>query len=414
VLIGLFHLGYDPPRAPHEPRVPYVHLNNDPPSDPRYDELWSIVRLTQAAGVEVMASLGGGSVGDYGNLFDAYDTFYPLLRDTLREYAFDGIDLDIEEPSVTTTQVQRLLRDLRADFAEREGFAITSAPVGSALVGDPPDWSKVDYRSLLPLFDWYNVQFYNGEGDIVHGGNEPWNPTYEQVVAAVGVENAHKLVAGVLTNKDDGGSGYSNVRQVAAKATLLASRYWDMGGIDGWTYQNAVGPSGVQDPVGWAQTLTEAFAMAEPFYYYLQPKAGAAASLVLSNEPGGIALAEIVHFGSAARMQWQPVAAYSNGRHEGILLVNRATGTILSSNGNDKQVTLVNNPGSGRNAIWRPQDGIHYEAYNAIQVAANSNLNLNVQGKGPYKAGSRVIVYGWSGGDPNEVWNFIPTFDSPA
>ncbi len=118
-----------------------------------------------------MASLGGADVGDYRNLFGAYDTFHPLLTGTLRHYALDGIDLDIEEASVTTAAVERLLDDLRADSSET--FAVTAAPVGSALVGDPPGWSKVDYQRLLPQFDSYNVQFYNGEGDIVHGGKDP-------------------------------------------------------------------------------------------------------------------------------------------------------------------------------------------------------------------------------------------------
>ncbi len=94
--------------------------------------------------------------------------------------------------------------------------------------------------------------------------------------------------------------------------------------------------------------------------------------------------------------------------------MNRETGTILSSNGNGKRVTLVNNAGRGTNALWRPSTTIHAGAYNAIQVAANADLNLNVNGRGPYTVGSWVIVYSWSGGAANEVWNFIPTFNSPA
>lgn len=271
VLIGMFHLGYND--ATNQTN-PYIHLNDNVPSDPSYDSLWSIVPTLQGYGAKVLGSLGGGGVGDYGNLFasqQSYNTFYALLQSTLQQYNLDGLDLDIEESGITTANVQELVGDLRASFKSRSGgFLVTSAPVASALTGGGSMSSMVDYNKLLSQFDWYNLQFYNGWGNLENGSSSQppnFNPNYEGVVNACGSQNAQQLVAGVLTNPVAGWpsqtqppytNGYIALATLAPIITTLAQTYSNFGGVDGWTYQNALDEQPQVDPLGWAQTISSA------------------------------------------------------------------------------------------------------------------------------------------------------------
>ena len=227
-LVGMFHVGFD-----KGTNQPYVHLNDLPPSDPSYVELWSAVKKLQAAGVVVMASLGGGGVSDYSYLFENYSTFYPMIQQAIQQYNLSGIDLDIEE-AVTTADVQKLIGDLRADFP---GGLISSAPVASALTGGRTVSPGVDYNHLLGSFDWYNLQFYNDFGSIGAGPK----PHYPDVVAACGAENVPKLVAGTLTNDP--------LTPLAAALRNLGQEYEDFGGMDGWNYLNT------PDFSDWAVTM---------------------------------------------------------------------------------------------------------------------------------------------------------------
>lgn len=246
-LIALFHLGYDDET---NKTGPYIHLNNNVPSAPMYDTLWSTVATLKSYGICVMASMGGGGVGDFGNLFSNYNTFYPILRDTLLKYEFQGLDLDIEESSVTTANVQQLINNLRRDMPS--GFLISSAPVAAALTGGGSMSPSVDYNQLLSAFDWYNLQFYNGWGSLDGSSS----PDYPAVVSACGASNVSKLVAGVPTNPQDG-DGYISVGALTPILSNLAVQYPMFGGCDGWTYQHALDAQGNVDPLGWAKSISQ-------------------------------------------------------------------------------------------------------------------------------------------------------------
>jgi hypothetical protein len=265
VLIGLFHLGYD-----DEIRKtgPYIHLNNLNVTDPSYNQLWQVVATLQAAGVRVLASLGGGgNVGDFRNLFasDAtYATFYALLKNALQQKNLDGIDLDIEESATTvsTANVTKLITSLRGDFQSRaRGFLITSAPVASALTGGGNASSYVNYNSLIDSFDFYILQFYNGFGNLNPGSSGTGSlPHYAEVASKFGVNYPRKLVAGVLTNPQDAGSpsnpvGYNALSAISTFLPGIISAYPNFGGICGWTYQNALNLQGTVKPFDWAQTM---------------------------------------------------------------------------------------------------------------------------------------------------------------
>ena len=255
VLVALFHLGYDDET---NKTGPYVHLNNLKPDDPTYTQLWKTVPALQSKGVKVMGSLGGGGVGDFANLFassQGYTTFYGLLKNMLQQYNLDGLDLDIEEPdpSVNTGNVSKLVSDLRRDFQGRAGgFLMSSAPVAAALTGWTPVSPNVDYNQLIGQFDWYNLQFYNGWGDLDPSGGQPH---YDDVVNACGLKYVPRLGAGVLTNPHDGNAGYNSLSNLNGILSGLLKTYPTFGGVTGWTYQHALNDQNQVDPFGWAKYI---------------------------------------------------------------------------------------------------------------------------------------------------------------
>jgi hypothetical protein len=255
VLVALFHLGYDDET---NKTGPYVHLNNLHPNDPTYAQLWKTVPALQSKGVKVMGSLGGGGVGDFGNLFassQSYTTFYGLLKNALQQYNLDGLDLDIEEwdSTVNTTNVSKLVSDLRRDFQGRAGgFLMSSAPVAAALTGGGSVSPNVDYNQLINQFDFYTLQFYNNWGNLNPSGGQPH---YDDVVNACGLGYVPKLVAGVLTNPNDGGDGYNSLSNLNGILSGLLKTYPNFGGVTGWTYQHALNDQNQVDPFGWAKYI---------------------------------------------------------------------------------------------------------------------------------------------------------------
>src|SRR5271156_3367321 len=51
-----------------------IHLNDDPPDDSKYDQLWENMQSFQKFGVKFLAMLGGAAQGSFARL-DSDDTF---------------------------------------------------------------------------------------------------------------------------------------------------------------------------------------------------------------------------------------------------------------------------------------------------------------------------------------------------
>jgi len=79
VMVAAFHLGYNTDGSP------YIHLNDNVPSDPMFTTMWQEVATLQSYGVTVRMMLGGAAQGSYADLFNAWSTFYPILQQTLEE-----------------------------------------------------------------------------------------------------------------------------------------------------------------------------------------------------------------------------------------------------------------------------------------------------------------------------------------
>ncbi|WP_282790796.1 glycosyl hydrolase family 18 protein [Streptomyces sp. CC224B] len=244
VIVAAVHL--NDVNGPYAP----VHVNDDPPSAAKYDRMWRDLKTLQGQGVHVLAMVGGAAPGSFTRLDTEFDTYYPLLRDFVRRYGLDGVDLDVEE-RMSLAGIERVIDALRRDFGP--GFLITLAPVGSALSGGG-NLSGFNYERLYRDrggdIAWFNAQFYNGWGSMAS------TSSYDAVMRR-GLVPASKVVAGTLTDPSNGGSGYVDVARLKSTIRSLVARYPQMGGVMGWEYFNSQ-PGGTAQPWRWAAEVSAA------------------------------------------------------------------------------------------------------------------------------------------------------------
>ncbi|KIK52934.1 glycoside hydrolase family 18 protein, partial [Collybiopsis luxurians FD-317 M1] len=227
-----------------------IHLNDVPPDDASLIPMWRDIARMQGNGVKAMGMLGGAAKGSYKNLSKDFDTYYKLLSSCISNYRLDGIDLDIEE-SETLADVVKLIQNLRADFGA--DFIITLAPVASALKGGPDPFSGFKYSDLEKGYgnqiDWYNVQFYSGFGTMSN------TTDYTDIVQKCPLDPS-RIVAGTLTNSDDG-SGFVPLDEIKTTVNKLLQMYGhQFGGVTGWEYYNSM--PDLQDPWTWAAAMKAA------------------------------------------------------------------------------------------------------------------------------------------------------------
>lgn len=225
-----------------------ITLNDDPPSHPKHTPLWEEVAILQDVGVKVIGMLGGAAKGSFERLdkSDAeFEAHYVPMRDMIRRYGFDGLDLDVEE-EMSLGGIIRLIDRLKADCGL--DFIITLAPVATALQGRP-HLSGFDYEALEVMrggsIAWYHAQFYNGWGrleDFVDYDailRQGWRP--------------EKVVVGVLTNPGLG-HGYIEFEDLRRTVSAMAQFYPGFAGVMGWEYFNSR-PGDEGAPWQWAGEL---------------------------------------------------------------------------------------------------------------------------------------------------------------
>jgi len=221
-----------------------IHLNgdasltvNDIPADhPELGVMWDDLATMQDQGVTVSAFLGGAAPGTYRYLREDFDRFYPVLRDFLRTYGLDGVDLDIEE-TFSLADTIHLVETLRADFGP--DFVITLTPVATDMAGRSNFSGGFSYAELESragsLIDGYNTQFYCGWGDL------RTTTVYDQILANGFTPD--RVVAGTVTNPANCG-GYVDWPTFDATVGSLVEQHPDFGGVFGWEYFNSVGYDG--------------------------------------------------------------------------------------------------------------------------------------------------------------------------
>ena len=226
-----------------------IHLNDLPPDNPAFNTAWRQLGKLQSMGVKVHMMLGGAAPGSYRSLFSDWATLYPVLRQTLLRYHFDGIDLDIEE-EVALSDVEHLICLLSSDFGV--GFSITLAPVASDLISGR-GLSGFNYKDLYHSAEgakiaWFNTQFYSGFGSLA--------TTFDYNAIINNGFPPDKVVAGMLGNPHEG-SGYVDVKRVAGTVEQLAATYSNFAGVFSWEYFDTL-PGGTAHPEQWSELMYQA------------------------------------------------------------------------------------------------------------------------------------------------------------
>lgn len=239
LIVGAIHLNDLPGQ---------ITLNEDAPDVANNEVLWEEVKVLQRVGIKVLGMLGGAARGSFEKLDGSdftFEAYYIPLRDMIRQHAFDGLDLDVEE-DMSLDGIIRLIDRLKADFGDP--FLITMAPVARALQGGP-HLSGFDYEVLEMMrgssIECYHTQFYNNWGNlqgfwdyaaILQRG---WRP--------------EKVVVGVLTHPSNG-HGWIATEELKRILMALKAMYPGFGGVMGWEYFNS-NPGGPERPWEWAEIM---------------------------------------------------------------------------------------------------------------------------------------------------------------
>ena len=218
---------------------PYIHLNDYPPYDPRFDKLWEQLEELNFRGVKIMLMVGGAG-GAYKQLFtENYDTYKNLLLNLLYEKSFiEGIDFDVEE-TVTLDNIVKFICDIERKM-DNEDFVYTMAPVMGAMISDEPGMGGFRYKDLLKtkagkIINWFNVQSYY----------EFTEKIYDTIV--LNGYDSSKIVLGMINSQFNS----DNFQKCLNILQNISKKYKDnFGGVDIWEYTNS--PPDINDPSKWA------------------------------------------------------------------------------------------------------------------------------------------------------------------
>ena len=222
----------------------------------------ALISKAHAAGVKVVISTGGGGTyAQYSAMADnaaARGVFEDNMVNFIKSNGYDGIDIDYEGPEngVDTANYTLLMGELRAKFnaAQPAGqnWLITAAVGGSNYSGQ---W--IDYASILPYVDYFNLMNYEMGGSWndhmshnapLYAGTDPYPDlncaaAVDYIVTTRGVP-ASKVIFGTpfygyeYTNIENlydscpGSCGAANVIYLDYK--VIAATYQTAG--SGWTY----------------------------------------------------------------------------------------------------------------------------------------------------------------------------------
>ena len=193
-------------------------------------------------------------MGDFGHLFENFDTFYPKLKAMIQYGKLQGLDLDPEDGQNSLDNIKKLVKALRDDFGPE--FIISLTPTVQELIFGGEGLAGFDYfqleKDMGPDISFYNAQFYNGWGDL-HVTNN-----YHNIVES-GLFNPLKVTAFTLTNPDSPGfEGFVPLSDQLEVVGALAQQYGaQFGGVAGRDYWNSL-PGGTEEPWIWAKLMQAA------------------------------------------------------------------------------------------------------------------------------------------------------------
>ena len=231
IMLSSFHFGNNKDGSP------YIHLNDNPPTDSKFDKVWSqLLTAFKNYNIEIDIMLGGAG-GAFQVLFSDFDTYYPMLIKIILDKPYiQGINLDIEE-EVSLTDVRMLIFCLKRDLGP--SFSISMAPIQGSLQSDEPGMGGFSYKDLYKtpeggMIDYFNGQFYfnlssESFDDCVKNGYP-----------------SNKVVLGMIQSQD-----ISNATQVVES---VKKQYPNFGGVFMWEYYDAP-PQGTKNPGAWATLM---------------------------------------------------------------------------------------------------------------------------------------------------------------
>ncbi len=235
--LSSIHFGYNTDCYGKNP-TPYIHLNNCPPDDPQFVQVWKDMEEAKNKGIKVVLMIGGAG-GGYSTLFSDFPTFYNLLKETIINYPqISGVDLDIEE-GVSLPDVKKLIDSINNDFGDN--FIISMAPVQSSLQFDYPGMGGFIYKDLYNSLQGQKINYFNGQfyGDYSADA-------YDSVV-----KNGYppdKVVMGMISFQDFD----ENVDTIKSLKKKYGKKF---GGVFNWEYFDSP-PGGQNDPDKWAEILS--------------------------------------------------------------------------------------------------------------------------------------------------------------
>jgi chitinase len=254
------------------------------------------VAYLKSQGKKVLLSLGGGGLYFTFDDPEAVPNFVSSVAQIVREYGFDGVDIDFETPSLslapgdtdfkhpTTPSVVNLISALR-QLHDQIGpqFMITLVPEGSQIPGGYPSYGG-QFGSYLPLtyalrdiLAFVDVQDYNTppleglDGEIyqsqtvdyhaavtellLHGFNvggdtKSFFPPLPANKVAVGFltgyedpETVSKAMEYFITGKAPAGTKYELIKR-AGYPGMIGAMFWtlDADHRENYRYSNVIGP----------------------------------------------------------------------------------------------------------------------------------------------------------------------------
>ena len=226
--LASFHFGYD------DEGTPYIHLNNYPPWDSRYDNVWKELQECKSRGIKIICMLGGAG-GAFKTLFQDYDTFFNMWSKFIisKGDLIDGVDYDVEE-NIGLTNILKLLTSTMNTFDNNQlwkdtntglsNFIISMAPISYALESDVYGMGGFSYKELYQhpegqRINYFNGQFYYGDFKL----------SYYTDCIETGY-SSNKVVMGCIENQ------FSNWNDYYELISNIKSLYPNFGGVFFWEY----------------------------------------------------------------------------------------------------------------------------------------------------------------------------------
>ena len=187
------------------------------------DEFIQDIKDIKSKGRHVIISVGGAEGRITINSEAAADKFASTLTEIIKEYGFEGVDIDLEGSAVSGTEyIARGLR--KVHDAIGDDFIITMAPE-TYYMHDADGILGAYFRLAMEIKDILTIcypQFYNAGGDIGYGDFNARYPSQSFItsLATMYIENGlrpDQLAIGVPAMASAAGSGYispDNLKEV--------------------------------------------------------------------------------------------------------------------------------------------------------------------------------------------------------